>query len=109
MTLWGVDITESRVYSHADKLPTNLASLEETYSNFMMLDSNPTWRKGNHYMQAYLSFIQHKSLEIVCILEVMFLYLIDTKIISKDLELVYLRSFEMNWRQTNNEGVKFLC
>ena len=53
----------------------------------------------------YLSFFQHKSVQIVCSMEVTFSSWFHTRISFKDPELVNsLRSFEGNWQQTYWEG-----
>ena len=53
--------------------------------------------RGNYHIRAYLLFIQHKK---ACNLEIILSSRFDTKISLKDPELVYSRSFEMNWQQT---------
>ena len=54
----------------------------------------------NYCIQAYLSFIQHKSLEITCSLQVTFLSWFDIKISFKYPKLIYPRLVEMHQQQT---------
>jgi hypothetical protein len=56
--------------------------------------------RGNYPLQAYLSFVQHKSLDIACSLEITLFSLFETGILFTDLELIYLMSFKMNLQQT---------
>ena len=46
-----------------------------------------------------LPFVWDKSPEMMCSPEVISLSLFDSEISQKDLELVYLKWFEMNWQQ----------
>ena len=62
---------------------------------------------GEYCIQAYLSFIQHRSLHIVCNPEGTRFSLFDNIIGFKDLGLVYSKSFEMN-RQHTYEGQAFM-
>ena len=54
----------------------------------------------DYHIRVYLSFIQHKNLDIICILEVIFKSKFDIGIGFKASKLVYLRLFEMNRSQT---------
>ena len=57
---------------------------------------------GPYRMRAYLSFIHHKSSEIICIPNVTILTLFDTIIGYEDLQLLYSKSLEMNQPQAYN-------
>ena len=54
---------------------------------------------GNYCLQAYLSFIQHKSPKIICKSMFLFFGWFDTEISPKDRRLACLESIEMNWQQ----------
>ena len=56
--------------------------------------------RENHCTQAYLSFIQHESLEIVSIVESLYFSSFDIGIRFEDPKLVYLVSFAMYRQHT---------
>jgi hypothetical protein len=51
--------------------------------------------KGDHHIQAFLSLIQPKILEIACSSEVTLKKISNTKISFKNYKIIYTRSFEM--------------
>lgn len=69
-----------------------------TYMSMLLRKS--TIERGNYPLQAYLSFVQHKSLEIACCMEIILFSLFEIGILFTYPELIYLMSFEMNLQQT---------
>ena len=67
----------------------------------------PWSKRGSYHLWAYLSFIQHQILEIMCITKVTFCGWINTVINIRTLNRPLWRSFEVNQQQTCIR-VKFL-
>ena len=78
-----------------------------TLNTILSVVSTTSRERENYRIQAYLSFIQHKSLEVVCNLGVTFFSWFDTGNSFKDPKLVSSWSFGMI-RQQTHRGSRFL-
>ena len=88
--------------------PKTQRSPSRLFSRTSTKDKEGILKIGNYFTQMYLSFIQHKSLIIVCNPEVTFFDYSNTRISLKDHEWMVLRII---WGDstTNLKGSNFLC